>query len=226
MGEVIGQLLPTAVGVMLSPLPIVGVILMLLSNKAKVNGPMFLLGWLAGLAIVVGGVVAFVNPDKLEQSSGEPSTLNGVLHLALGVLLLLLAVKQLKGRPKKGEDAEMPKWMAKMQDASPIFAFGMGAFLSGLNPKNLIFDIAAAAAIVAGDLSSSQQIVAVVVFMILASLTIGIPVLWFLVAGESAKAKLDVLRGYLVQYNWVIMCVLFLVLGAKFIGQALPAFFD
>jgi threonine/homoserine/homoserine lactone efflux protein len=226
MGEVIGQLLPTAVGVMLSPLPIVGVILMLLSNKAKVNGPMFLLGWLAGLAIVVGGVVAFVNPDKLNKSSGEPSTLNGILHLALGVLLLLLAVKQLKGRPKKGEDPEMPKWMAKMQDASPFFAFGMGAFLSGLNPKNLIFDIAAAAAIVAGDLSSSQQIVAVVVFMVLASLTIGIPVLWYLVAGESAKAKLDTLRGYLVQYNWVIMCVLFLILGVKLIGQALPAFFD
>ena len=226
MGEVIGQLLPTAVGVMLSPLPIVGVILMLLSNKAKVNGPMFLLGWLAGLAIVVGGVVAFVNPDRLNKSSGDPSTLNGVLHLVLGGLLLLLAVKQLKGRPKKGEDPEMPKWMAKMQDASPIFAFGMGAFLSGLNPKNLIFDIAAAAAIVAGDLSNSQQIVAVVIFIILASLTIGIPVLWYLIAGESAKAKLDVLRGYLVQYNWVIMCVLFLVLGAKFIGQALPAFFD
>lgn len=226
MGEVIGQLLPTAVGVMLSPLPIVGVILMLLSNKARVNGPMFLLGWLAGLAIVVGVVVAFVDPDKLNDSGGEPSTLSGVLHLVLGGLLLLLAVKQLKGRPKEGEDPEMPKWMAKMQDASPIFAFGMGAFLSGLNPKNLIFDIAAAAAIVAGDLSNSQQIVAVVVFMILASLTIGIPVLWFLIAGESAKAKLDVLRGYLVQYNWVIMCVLFLVLGAKFIGQALPAFFD
>jgi threonine/homoserine/homoserine lactone efflux protein len=113
-----------------------------------------------------------------------------------------------------------------MQDASPIFAFGMGAFLSGLNPKNLIFDIAAATAIVAGDLSSSQQIVSVLVFMILASLTIGIPVLWFLVAGESAKAKLDTLRGYLVQYNWVIMCVLFLILGVKMIGQALPAFFD
>jgi threonine/homoserine/homoserine lactone efflux protein len=226
MGEVIGQLLPTAIGVMLSPLPIVGVILMLLSTKAKVNGPMFLIGWLAGLAIVVGGVVAFVDPDRLNQSSGGPSTLSGVLHLALGVLLLLLAVKQLKGRPKKGEDPEMPKWMAKMQDASPIFAFGMGAFLSGLNPKNLIFDIAAAASIVAADLSSSQQIVAVVVFMILASLTIGIPVIWYLVAGESAKAKLDTLRGYLVQYNWVIMCVLFLVLGAKLIGESLPAFFD
>jgi threonine/homoserine/homoserine lactone efflux protein len=225
MGEVIGQLLPTAVGVMLSPLPIVGVILMLLSTKAKVNGPMFLIGWLAGLAIVVGGIVAFVDPDRLNKSDGGPSTLAGVLHLALGVLLLLLAVKQLKGRPKNGEEAKMPPWMAKMQDASPIFAFGMGAFLSGLNPKNLIFDIAAAAAIVAGDLSGSQQIVSVLVFMILASLTIGIPVIWYLAAGESAKTKLETLRGWLVQYNWVIMCVLFLILGAKLIGQALPAFF-
>jgi threonine/homoserine/homoserine lactone efflux protein len=226
MGEVIGQLLPTAAGVMLSPLPIVGVILMLLSNKARVNGPVFLIGWLAGLAIVVGGIVAFVDPDRLNQSDGDPSTLAGILHLVLGALLLFLAVKQLKGRPKSGEEPKMPSWMAKMQDASPVFAFEMGAFLSGLNPKNLIFDIAAATAIVAGNLSSSQQIVAVLLFMILASLTIGIPVIWFLVAGESAKAKLDTLRGFLVRYNWVIMCVLFLILGVKMIGQALPAFFD
>lgn len=225
MSGVIGELLPTAIGVMLSPLPVVGVILMLLSTKAKVNGPMFLLGWLAGLAIVVGGVVAFVDPDKLNQSDGDPSTLNGVLHLALGVLLLFLAIKQLNGRPKEGEEPEMPSWMAKMQNASPIFAFGMGAFLSSLNPKNLIFDIAAAATIVAGDLTSSEQIISVVVFMILASLTIGVPVIWYLLAGESAKAKLDVLRGYLVKYNWVIMCVLFLILGVKLIGQALPALF-
>lgn len=226
MGEVIGQLLPTAVGVMLSPLPIVGVILMLLSTKARVNGPAFLIGWMAGLAIIVGGIVAFVDPDRLNKSEGGPSTLSGILHLALGVLLLLLAVKQWKGRPKAGEDPQMPSWMAKMQDASPIFAAGMGAFLSGLNPKNLIFDIAAAASIVAGDLSTTQQIVAILVFMLLASLTIGIPVIWYLVAGERAKAKLDTLRGYLVQYNWVIMMVLFLVLGAKLIGQSLPAFFD
>jgi threonine/homoserine/homoserine lactone efflux protein len=144
----------------------------------------------------------------------------------LGVLLIFLAIKQFKGRPTGGKEPEMPKWMAKMQDASPIFAFGMGAFLSGLNPKNLIFDIAAAATIVAGDLGSGQQIAAVIVFMLLASLTVGLPVVWFLAAGESAKKKLDTLRGYLVQYNWVIMMVLFIVLGAKLIGQALPAFFD
>lgn len=226
MGEVVGQLLPTAVGVALSPFPIVGVILMLLSNKARVNGPAFLIGWVAGLAIVIGVIVAFVDPDRLNTSDGDPSTLAGVLHLVLGILLLLLAVKQWKNRPTGGKEPEMPKWMAKMQDASPIFAVGMGAFLSGLNPKNLIFDIAAAAAIVSGDLTTSQEIVSALIFIILASLTIGIPVIWYLVAGDSAKAKLETLRGWLVQYNWVIMGVLFLVLGAKLIGQALPAFFD
>lgn len=226
MGDVIGQLLPTAVGVALSPLPMVGVILMLLSNKAKVNGPAFLIGWLLGLAIVVGGIVAFVNPDKLNASDGDPSTLSGILHLALGALLLLLAVKQWKSRPQDGKEAEMPKWMAKMQDASPLFAVGMGAFLSGLNPKNLIFDIAAATTIVAGNLTTTQQIVSILVFMILASVTIGGPVIWFLVAGDSAKVTLGKLRVWLVQNNAVIMCVLFLVLGIKLIGQSLGAFFD
>lgn len=225
MGEVIGQLLPTAVGVALSPLPIVGVILMLLSAKARINGPAFLIGWLAGLAIVVGLIVAFVDPDRLNKGSGDPTTLSGLLHLTLGVLLLLLAVKQWKNRPTEGQEAKMPSWMAKMQDASPIFAVGMGAFLSGINPKNLIFDIAAGAAIAAGNLTSSQQIVAALVFIVLASLSVGAPVIWYLIAGESAKSKLEHLRGWLVQYNAVIMCVLFLILGAKMIGQALPAFF-
>lgn len=225
MGEVIGQLLPTAVGVALSPLPIVGVILMLLSAKAKVNGPVFLIGWLAGLAIVVGGIVAFVNPDRLNKNDGNPSTLSGVLHLMLGGLLLLLALKQWRERPRDGKEAAMPKWMAKLEDASPMLALGMGAFLSGLNPKNLIFAVAAGATIAAGNLTSSQQIASVLVFMVLASVSVGVLVIWYLAAGQSAEAKLKTLRGWLVRYNWVIMGVLFLVLGAKLIGQALPAFF-
>jgi hypothetical protein len=56
MGEVIGEVLAPAVGVMLSPLPIVGVILMLLSPRAKINGPAFVAGWIGGLVIVLAVV--------------------------------------------------------------------------------------------------------------------------------------------------------------------------
>ena len=42
MGQAIGEVLPLAVGVALSPLPIVAVVLMLVTVRAKVNGPAFI----------------------------------------------------------------------------------------------------------------------------------------------------------------------------------------
>ena len=56
MGEAIGQMLPAAVGVAISPLPIVAVVLMLVTPRGRVNGPAFVLGWMLGLA-VVGAIV-------------------------------------------------------------------------------------------------------------------------------------------------------------------------
>ena len=44
MGEAIGQTLPLAVGVALSPVPIIASILMLVTPRARANGPAFVVG--------------------------------------------------------------------------------------------------------------------------------------------------------------------------------------
>jgi Sap, sulfolipid-1-addressing protein len=49
--EAIGQPLPFAVGVALSPAPIAAVILMLITPRARANGPAFILGWIVGIAV-------------------------------------------------------------------------------------------------------------------------------------------------------------------------------
>ena len=49
MGQAIGGSLPLAIGVALSPVAIIAVVLMLTTEKARVNGPAFVLGWLIGL---------------------------------------------------------------------------------------------------------------------------------------------------------------------------------
>ena len=56
MGNAIGTILPQAIGVAISPVPIIAVILMLFSQRAKSNGPAFLLGWVLAL-VVVGSIV-------------------------------------------------------------------------------------------------------------------------------------------------------------------------
>ena len=56
MTEAIGQILGDAVGVAISPVPIIALILMLFSAAAGRNSLAFLAGWLIGLSAV--GIVA------------------------------------------------------------------------------------------------------------------------------------------------------------------------
>jgi len=49
MGQAIGSVLPLALGVALSPIPIVAVVLMLTPPRGKINGPAFVVGWLVTL---------------------------------------------------------------------------------------------------------------------------------------------------------------------------------
>jgi amino acid transporter len=111
VGTVIGDLLPLAVGIAISPIPIIAVILMLLSPQAGKTSTGFLLGWVAGIVVVTTVVLVLVGQAG-NTSSGSPSTVSSVLKLAFGVLLLLLALKQWRQRPKEGEVATMPKWMS------------------------------------------------------------------------------------------------------------------
>jgi hypothetical protein len=56
MGQAIGGSLPLAIGIAISPIPIIAVVLMLTTPRAKTNGPAFLLGWLLGLGDAIGGL--------------------------------------------------------------------------------------------------------------------------------------------------------------------------
>ena len=66
------------------------------------------------------------------------------VKIVLGVLLLLVAARQFRSRPRGGEEPHMPKWMTTIDSITPIAAFGLAAALSGANPKNLLLAVAGA----------------------------------------------------------------------------------
>jgi len=222
MGEAIGQVLPFGIGVALSPIPIIAVVLMLVTPKARTNGPMFVIGWLVGLAIVGAIVLSIAGPSDASDQ-GDPADWVGILQLVLGVLLLLVAIKEFRGRPRKGEDATMPKWMGAIDAFTPVKAFGMGALLSGLNPKNLLLAVAAGAAIAQTGIPGGEQAVAYGVFALLGTVGVAIPVVIFFAMGDRAGAMLEDLKNWMAHNNAVIMCVLMLVIGAKLIGDGISA---
>jgi threonine/homoserine/homoserine lactone efflux protein len=175
MGNAIGEMLPFAVGVAISPMPIVAVVLMLVTAKGRVNGPMFLSGWLGGIA-AAGGILLLVAGGGDASENGQPAAWVDWMKLVLGVLLLLVALRQWRARPHEGDGPPTPKWMAALDDFTPAKAAGAGVLLSAVNPKNLLLIVAGAAAIAQTGISAGQQAVALAVFVLIASVGVGAPV--------------------------------------------------
>src|SRR3954453_5878781 len=112
MGEAVGQVLSFGVGVALSPVPIIAVVLMLATPRGRVNGPAFLAGWVAGLAVVGNAVLLIASGGDASQA-GTPADWVSILKLVLGVLLLGLAVKQWRVRPRGDQVPELPAGMKR-----------------------------------------------------------------------------------------------------------------
>ena len=220
MGQAIGEVLPFAVGVAISPVPIIAVILVLFSARARVNGPAFLLGWVLGVGIV--SVVVYLAADAGDTSdagSGASDTTYWI-KLVLGVLLVLLAVRNWR---TQSDDTEKkpPKWMASIDTLSPLKAIGLALLLSGVNPKNLALSFAAGSSLAQAGVSGPEAAVGLVVFIVVASLSIGVPVVFYLAGGQRAAHVLDGWKTWLSSHNAAVMAVLFLVFGVVLFSQAL-----
>jgi hypothetical protein len=221
MGQGISEILTFAVGVAISPVPIIAVTLMLFSQRARVNGPVFLLGWVVALAIVSG--VVYVLADQADAATD--STASDAIawgKIVFGALFLLLAARNWRHRPAAGAQPEMPKWMAGIDALKPPKALGLGLLLAGINPKNLMLAAAAGAGLAQLGLSSGDAVGSLIVFVIVGSLTIAGPVAYYLLGGDSARTRLDAMKNWLAMHNDAVMAVLFLIFGVDLIAKGLP----
>jgi len=219
MGAAIGGALPFAVAVALSPIPIIAVVLMLTTRLARVNGTVFIAGWLAGLAVV--GVIALSIAGPADaSSSGAPATWVSWLKVVLGAALLLVAALQFRNRPRSGDRVELPKWISRVNEIKPLPAAGLGVVM-GLNPKNLLLGVAAAAAIAQTGISAGEQAIAYLVFALVGTLGVGTPVGIYLAMGARSEQLLSDLKDWMAQYNAVITAVICLIFGVKLIGDAI-----
>lgn len=221
MGQGISEVLTFAIGVAISPIPIIAVILMLFSARARVNGPAFLFGWVVALA-AVSAVVYVVSHDGNVATNSTAADSVSWGKIVLGVGFLLLARRNWRNRSAPGAEPAMPTWMARIDSFSPLEAAGLGALLAAVNPKNLILTMGSAAGLAQLGLSTSDAVVATAVFVLLASVTIAGPVLYALVGGARARASLDAAKGWLGEHNAAVMAALFLVFGVDLIAKGLP----
>ncbi|HEY6627453.1 MAG TPA: GAP family protein [Acidimicrobiia bacterium] len=216
----IGEVLGEAVGVAISPIPIIAVVLMLASARGKSNSLAFLVGWLVGLGLVGVVVLAVADPAGASTDSG-PATWVGWLFLVLGAFAVLAGIRMFNKRPRGDDEPPMPKWMAAMDQFTTLKSLGTGFLLAALNPKNLTLTLAASAAIASAGLSSSDEYITLALFVLVGTLGLAIPIGIYFFGGDKAAGTLADLRHWLAINNAAIMSVLFVVIGAKIFGGGL-----
>jgi threonine/homoserine/homoserine lactone efflux protein len=221
VGAVIGDLLPLAVGVAVSPVPIIAVILMLLAPRAGAASAGFGVGWVLGIVVATTVVLVIANGADAGGTSEEPSTASSWIKLVLGLLLLLVGAREWRGRPKGNEPVSLPKWMTAIDSVTPVKALGLGFLLAAVNPKNLLMCIAAGVTIAGGGLDTGQQVITVAVFVVLSASTVLVPVIGYALARQRLQQPLDELKVWLQQNNVTVMAVLLLVIGVALLGKGI-----
>jgi hypothetical protein len=217
--QAIGELLPAALAVALSPIAIIGVVLVLDTERARRNGTAFALGWLTGLTIV-SVLVTLIAGAASDPGSDTATGINWFMA-GIGVAFLVLAARQWQKRPKPGEAKEMPSWMASIGSLSATKALGLGATLAAANPKNLALTLAASAAIANAQLGGADTAIAIASFVGVGSFTVVGAVAFYLVTPTRAARQLAAVKQFMADNNATIMMVILLILGAKLLGDAL-----
>ncbi|MDQ5893757.1 MAG: hypothetical protein QG596_18 [Actinomycetota bacterium] len=220
MGEAIGQTLPLAVAIAVSPVGIIASVLILGTAKARSNGISFLAGWIIGL-LALGGLLLLLNRSAAASSGGDPAGWTGYASIGLGLILLIFAYRQLKKwRTSKGEP-DLPGWMSKLDDFDAARSAVAGIALAAVNPKNLILVAGAATAIAGTGTLAGDQVAALLVFTAIASLGVVVPLGIYLFMGDRAEGLLSWLKESMARNGGLIMAVIFVVIAAKLMGDGI-----
>ena len=219
MASVIGQILPLAVAVALSTVPIIAALL-ILSSPAKPRVSIALLvGWAAGVGVILGVFTIGLGLTYFNSRSTD-GTIAGVFRIVLGSALIAYSITRFSRRMAAERTREAPKWMHTIDKTNAIGAVGFG-FALALRPKNLILSIAAAAAITEAPLDAADRIFVILFFTVIGVSTVAAPIIAHLTAPEKTETPLNLIRDWIVKNSAPMTLLVILVTGAWIIGSGI-----
>jgi hypothetical protein len=174
------------------------------SEEWKRNSAAFALG--AAIAIVVVITATFL----LGSGASDQGASDESLYIAAIALLTVAMIHTYLKR----KESKPPKWMGRLQTASPGFSFKLGAALLGLFPTDILTSVAVGSYLAAHNDSLAEGIP----FLLLTLLLLMSPALLLLIFGTRAEAFLPKMREWMNTNSWVvneIVLAFFVVIAAS-----------
>lgn len=221
MTQVLGEILPLAVAVLISPLPIAAEIILLFTSRPKANASAYVGGFVVGVGTVLALLTVLAGTQDLGGGSGAATWVSW-LKVVLGVLLVVGGIHKLRNRPAAGE-TETPKWMEGIESFTPARSLAVGFAIGALNPKNLVVGLSSAVTIAGSGVAGGTQMGVVVVYAVFASLGVIAPLVVTIALGPRSEDILIGWRTWLMDNNTAVMAVILVVIGAVVMGKGLAA---
>lgn len=213
-------LLPYIIGSAVVPLQI---IISLLLLKSPQQGLLKAIAYVTGMTITrlfQGLIFSFVIARAVatEASSGKSLVISTLL-LVLGILLLIAAYK--KWRQEEDPDDPPPKWLALLDNATPLKALKIGISLPLIGPKLWVFTLSALATIAAAQLGQLISILSFLLFILLAESLLILPILIRILIPQRSQAILKKISTQLTDHSRPITITVSLIFGLWFLAAGI-----
>lgn len=213
------------IGAALAPLWLVILLLILQSQQGLVKATAFVMGitlvrllqgWLFGYVLGQANVLA---------ESNVPRLMMALLLMALGLMLLISALKSLVNAPDP--DAPPPKIFNQLDRATPAKLLGLGIMLTAIAPKLWVFTLAALGMIRNANLGIfSAYFQAYIIYILGAQSLLILPLLLYAIAPAPTSSLVRAANEWLTTHQQVISLVVSLIFGILFFSKGWNNFWD
>jgi MFS family permease len=217
--EVVIHLLPIAIGVALSSVPIMVMIFILLSPNRSRSAIPFLIGWVVGILITVTLCALLAQAVPTPRFGRRTDTAIGIAQIAVGALLMVLgiiSVLRARGRAAK----PLPAWLQSASRLGPWAALGMGLVLN-IRPKGLLLAVAAGLVIRADSGSPEAAIAAVLFYTVISASTVATPIIITIAAPTRMEPRLQRTADWMQRHGALLASGIVILIGAVIVGMGI-----
>ncbi|PRY70156.1 Sap-like sulfolipid-1-addressing protein [Glaciihabitans tibetensis] len=216
MWESLGSILPIAVAVAFSSVPILATVLILLSPNRVRSGVAFLIGWVVGIAAVLTTFVLLAQALPVRRAV-HPQVALAVALIVVGLGLIVLAV--VSGRRGHGKGG-MPRWLTAVGSIGPARAAGL-ALLLNIRPKAILLSAAAGLSLRGTGLNAADTALLVVIFTVIAASTVVGPIVFSLLSPDRAGVWLRATRSWIEKNNRTVTVLILFLIGVVVVGDGI-----
>lgn len=164
------------------------------SEKWKQLSASYVLGAAVSISLVVGASYLIAKGATSSSEEGE-SGLRAMDYVILALLLFAM-VHNYRGR----NTSEPPKWMGKLQSATPKTTLVLGFLLLGFFPSDLVTSFSVGS-FLAHNGDTYLQALPFIVFTLL---LLGAPALGVALMGSRAQTVLPKIRDWMSDNSWIV----------------------